>query len=128
MGCGLSREFVSFTNVRLNHCKNYEGRYYLSELMCEFVWGIDGHDIYKWAKDKELLETKEDYRSVVDMIRLCKKIKKHRGDHPFTKDERERYLLFVKARNLKKIGTHIVHTTNNMITGSVYEYLITPGT
>ena len=125
MGCGLSRQLVIFTNLRVSHCRNHEGRYYLSELLCEFVWGAEGHDIYRWAKDKELLETSEDYRSVDDMIQLCKKLKKNRGEYEFTREERERYIMFLTARNLKRIGNHKVYTTINHYTDTLYEYVVT---
>ena len=125
MGNSLYRKFVRFTNERLNNkwVLRKDGRYYLSELMCEWVWGSEGHDIYKWAKDKEII-TDEDYRSVIDMIRLCKKLRKHRGDSEFTKEERERYLLFIKFRRDKKIGNYSIYHTKRF--GKTYEYLMIP--
>jgi hypothetical protein len=125
MGCGISRELVTFTNLRLQNCHNTEGRYYLSELICEYVWGISGHDIFKWAQDKELLDGEVDYRSVIDMIRLCKKIKRHRGELDFTHDEQTRYLESIKVRNARKIGRHTIYLSQNEITGKTYEYLVT---
>ena len=125
MGNSLHRKFVNFTNERLVTKKKTRksGRYYLSELMCEWVWDTEGHDIYKWAKDKEIISD-EDHRSVIDMIQLCKKLRKHRGDIEFTKEERERYLLFIKFRKNKKVGNYSIYQTTHF--GKTYEYLVIP--
>lgn len=121
MGNSLHHKFVKFTDVRLSYNK---GRiYYLSELMCEWVWGIEGHDIYKWAKDKEIIHN-EDHRSVIDMIYLIKKIRKHRSELEFTKEERERYLVFIKFRRNKKIGKYDIHINHSK--GKLYEYIEVP--
>jgi hypothetical protein len=123
MGNSLHRKFVNFTNERLTHRKmvRKDGRYYLSEIMCEWVWGTEGHDIYKWAKDKEII-TDEDHRSVIDIIRLCKKLRKHRGDVEFTKEERERYLIFINFRRKRKIGNYTIYQAAHR--DKIYEYLV----
>lgn len=127
MGNSLYRQFVKFTNQRIRTNTKYRkhGRYYLSEIMCEWVWGSEGHDIYKWAKDEELI-TDEDYRSVIDMIRLCKRLRKHRSNPEFTNEERERYLLFINARRKRKIGSHTIYIAINHRDGKTYEYLTIP--
>lgn len=125
MGNSLHRKFVNFTNQRLTDPKlsRKDSRYYLSEIMCEWVWGAEGHDIYKWAKDKEII-TDEDHRSVIDMIRLCKNLRKHRSEPDFTKEERQRYLLFIKFRRRQQIGKYKIYQTTQY--GKTYEYMIIP--
>ena len=125
MGNSLHRKFVNFTNQRLTNQKisHNSGRYYLSEIMCEWVWGAEGYDIYKWAKDKEIV-THEDYRSVTDMIYLIKKLRKHRSEPEFTKEERERYLMFIRFRRNRKIGNHTIYV--NYIPSKAHEYLMIP--
>lgn len=125
MGNSIHRRFVNFTNERLTNQKlsRKNGRYSLSEIMCEWVWGPKGYDIYKWAKDKEIV-IDEDHRSVTDMIYLIKKLRKHMNEPEFTKEERKRYLIFIKFRNSRKIGNYKIYV--NYFSDKAHEYMIIP--
>lgn len=111
----LNKELNRFITDRIR----YRDRYYLSEIMCEWVWGTDGLNIWKWALSDELI-FKEDPKNVIDMMYLCRRVRRHRGVDEITDEQERRLSLFLIRRREGRIGRHIIYTDPDSIKTNDY--------
>lgn len=97
---------------------------WLSHVLCEWVWELDGLRFLDECKDKTYDSLGGDHRNVIDIVYLMKKYRKSRRRVPCTPEEQNRLDEVMKFRKNRGNGLFEIVKLFHIVHGNTLEYLM----
>lgn len=121
--CGTGR-INNLSSYLTQKTKKANDIIWLSHVICEWVWELDGIYFLEECKDKSYKELGGDLRNVRDILYLMKKYRKSKGRPMCSESERKKLEQVMKFRKNRGNSRFEVLNYFHIVHGNCFEYII----